>query len=181
MLSLMVFPCTRAGRTCPYNPRISNVETNTFRGYKLADRITKVLTPAQLEEIDVVMPIPETSNTSAPCCAARLGKSYCQGFVKNRYVFRTFIMNGQSLREKGVRRKLNAMEEQFDGKTVLLVDDSIGKTLCCFSTSGGASIKVKANVYVIEVRGTTSREIVNMAKEAGAKKVYFASAAPRIR
>ena len=125
-------------------------------GHKLGDRIIKVLTPAQLKEIDVVMPIPETSNTSAPCVAARLKKPYCQGFVKNRYVFRTFIMPGQKAREKGVRRKLNAMEEQFTGKNVLLVDDSI-------------------------VRGTTSREIVNMAKEAGALKVYFASAAPRIR
>ena len=113
----------------------NGTDTDPPRGYKLADRIIKVLTPAQLEEIDVVMPIPETSNTSAPCCAARLGKSYCQGFVKNRYVFRTFIMNGQSLREKGVRRKLNAMEEQFDGKTVLLVDDSIGKILHRFLTS----------------------------------------------
>lgn len=125
-------------------------------GEKLGERIRKVLTPQQLEEIDVVMPIPETSNTSAPCVAAQLKKPYCQGFIKNRYVFRTFIMPGQKAREKGVRRKLNAMEEQFIGKTVLLVDDSI-------------------------VRGTTSREIVNMAKEAGARKVYFASAAPRIR
>ena len=125
-------------------------------GHKLGDRVINVLTPAQLKEIDVVMPIPETSNTSAPCVAARLKKPYCQGFVKNRYVFRTFIMPRQNAREKGVRRKLNAMEEQFTGKNVLLVDDSI-------------------------VRGTTSREIVNMAKEAGALKVYFASAAPRIR
>ena len=125
-------------------------------GYKLGDRIIKMLTPEQLQEIDVVMPVPETSITSAPCCAERLGKPYCQGFVKNRYVFRTFIMPGQDLRENAVRRKLTAMEDQFDGKTVLLVDDSI-------------------------VRGTTSREIVNMAKEAGAKGVYFASASPRIR
>ncbi|KAL9131967.1 MAG: hypothetical protein Q9217_000247 [Psora testacea] len=125
-------------------------------GYKLAARIVKILTPAQLEDIDVVMPIPETSNTTAPCVATRLNKPYRQGFVKNRYVFRTFIMPGQKARQKGVRRKLNAMEEQFAGKNVLLVDDSI-------------------------VRGTTSREIVLMAIEAGAKKVYFASAAPRIR
>ena len=123
-------------------------------GRKLGDCIIDVLTPEQLKEIDVVMPIPETSITSAPCCAERIRKPYCQGFVKNRYVFRTFIMPQKRLREQGVRRKLNAMEEQFEGKTVLLVDDSI-------------------------VRGTTSREIINMAKEAGAKKVYFASAAPR--
>ena len=125
-------------------------------GAKLADRIKQVLSPEQLKEIDVVMPIPETSITIAPVCATQLGKPYGQGFVKNRYVFRTFIMPGQAAREQGVRRKLNAMEDQFEGRNVLLIDDSI-------------------------VRGTTSREIVMMAKEAGAKKVYFASAAPRIR
>lgn len=135
---------------------ISVHQSRENMGYKLGDRVKQLLTPEQLNEIDVVMPIPETSITSAPCVAFRLGKPYRQGFVKNRYVFRTFIMPGQKAREKGVRRKLNAMEEQFEGKNVLLVDDSI-------------------------VRGTTSREIVNMAKEAGARKVYFASAAPRIR
>jgi len=135
---------------------ISVHQSRENMGYKLADRISKILTPEQVKEIDVVMPIPETSNTSAPCVAARLNMPYRQGFVKNRYVFRTFIMPGQKAREKGVRRKLNAMDEQFVGKNVLLVDDSI-------------------------VRGTTSREIVIMAQEAGAKKVYFASAAPRIR
>ena len=93
-------------------------------GFKLANRIVQVLTAPQLEEIDVVMPIPETSNTIAPCVATRLNKPYRQGFCKNRYVFRTFIMPGQKARQKGVRRKLHAMEQQFAGKVVLLVDDS---------------------------------------------------------
>ena len=134
---------------------ISVQESRERMGYKLADTIQHRLGPAELADIDVVIPIPETSNTSAACVAERLKKPYCQGFVKNRYVFRTFIMPGQKAREKSVRRKLNPMKIKFQGKNVLLVDDSI-------------------------VRGTTSREIVNMAREAGARKVYFASCAPRI-
>lgn len=134
---------------------ISVSQSRENMGYKLATTISKVLTPQELREVNVVIPIPETSNTSAPCVAARLKKPFSQGFVKNRYVFRTFIMPGQKAREKGVRRKLNAMEEKFAGKNVLLIDDSI-------------------------VRGTTSREIVNMAREAGALRVYFASCAPPI-
>ncbi|MCJ1310310.1 amidophosphoribosyltransferase [Agyrium rufum] len=134
---------------------ISVQESRERMGYKLADTISKQLSPEELADIDVVIPIPETSNTSASCVAERLKKPYCQGFVKNRYVFRTFIMPGQKAREKSVRRKLNPMKIKFENQNVLLVDDSI-------------------------VRGTTSREIVNMAHEAGAKKVYFASCAPRI-
>ncbi|MCJ1476039.1 amidophosphoribosyltransferase [Lambiella insularis] len=134
---------------------ISVQESRERMGYRLADTIRSRLGHAELADIDVVIPIPETSNTSAACVAERLKKPYCQGFVKNRYVFRTFIMPGQKAREKSVRRKLNPMKVKFDGKNVLLVDDSI-------------------------VRGTTSREIVNMAREAGARKVYFASCAPRI-
>ena len=134
---------------------ISVQESREHMGYKLADTIIRSLNPSELADIDVVIPIPETANASASCVAERLKKPYCQGFVKNRYVFRTFIMPGQKTREKSVRRKLNPMKIKFEGKNVLLVDDSI-------------------------VRGTTSREIVNMAREAGAKKVYFASCAPRI-
>ena len=124
-------------------------------GTKLASTIRSTLTPEELSSLDVVIPIPETATTAAQKVSKSLKKPFAQGFVKNRYVFRTFIMPGQRLREKGVRRKLNAMEEQFAGKNVLLVDDSI-------------------------VRGTTSREIVSMAREAGARKVFVASCAPPI-
>lgn len=107
-------------------------------------------------DIDVVIPIPETSNDIALQIAMDLGVQYRQGFVKNRYIARTFIMPGQQQRKKSVRRKLNAIGAEFKGKNVLLVDDSI-------------------------VRGTTSSQIIEMARDAGAKNVYFASAAPEIR
>lgn len=107
-------------------------------------------------DIDVVIPIPETSNDAALQIATVLGLPYRQGYVKNRYIGRTFIMPGQEARKKSVKRKLNAIRQEFKGKNVLLVDDSI-------------------------VRGTTSQQIIDMAREAGAKKVYFASAAPEIR
>ena len=107
-------------------------------------------------DIDVVIPIPETSNDIALRIARELGVPYRQGYVKNRYVGRTFIMPGQEQRKNSVRRKLNTISSEFRGKNVLLVDDSI-------------------------VRGTTSEQIVEMARHAGAKKVYFASAAPEIR
>jgi amidophosphoribosyltransferase len=122
-------------------------------GEKLADKILRVRPD---HDIDVVIPIPDTSRTAAMQVALRLGVKYREGFIKNRYIGRTFIMPEQSARKASVRRKLNAIGLEFAGKNVLLVDDSI-------------------------VRGTTSQQIIDMAREAGAKKVYFASAAPPVR
>jgi amidophosphoribosyltransferase len=122
-------------------------------GERLADRVAAEMRHG---EIDVVMPIPDTSRPSAMQLAMKLGLDYREGFIKNRYVGRTFIMPGQSVRAKSVRQKLNAMSVEFKGKNVLLVDDSI-------------------------VRGTTSYEIVQMARDSGANRVYFASAAPPVR
>ncbi len=107
-------------------------------------------------DIDVVIPIPDTSRTAALSFANELGLRYSEGFIKNRYIGRTFIMPGQKIRKKSVRQKLNAIDVEFRGKNVLLIDDSI-------------------------VRGTTSQQIVQMARDAGAAKVYFASAAPPVR
>ena len=122
-------------------------------GETLAQRLISTMPPS---DIDVVIPIPESSRPSAMQLAHRIGKPYREGFVKNRYVGRTFIMPGQGVRKKSVRQKLNAIGMEFKGRNVLLVDDSI-------------------------VRGTTSKEIVQMAREAGARKVYMASAAPPVR
>ncbi|MHB8746598.1 MAG: amidophosphoribosyltransferase [Gammaproteobacteria bacterium] len=122
-------------------------------GEKLAAKIERTWAD---HDIDVVIPIPDTSRTSALQLANTLGVLYREGFIKNRYIGRTFIMPGQKQRKKSVRQKLNAIDLEFRGKNVLLVDDSI-------------------------VRGTTSQQIIQMARDAGAAKVYFASAAPPVR
>ncbi|MFL9925666.1 amidophosphoribosyltransferase [Herbaspirillum lusitanum] len=127
--------------------------TRLKMGEFLAEKIVRQF-PAG--DIDVVMPIPDSSRPAAMELALKLGIEYREGFIKNRYIGRTFIMPGQALRKKSVRQKLNAIASEFKGKTVLLVDDSI-------------------------VRGTTSREIVQMARESGAKRVIFASAAPPVK
>lgn len=132
---------------------ISVYEARLRMGERLAETIARHLSPA---EIDVVMPIPDSSRPAAMQVARGLGIEYREGFYKNRYVGRTFIMPGQSVRKSSVRQKLNAMSSEFTGKSVLLIDDSI-------------------------VRGTTSRQIVQMARDAGARSVYFASAAPPVR
>jgi len=132
---------------------VSVYESRLRMGEKLADTIAKHV---PLDEIDVVMPIPDSSRPSAMEVARKLGKEYREGFYKNRYVGRTFIMPGQAVRKKSVRQKLNAMSAEFKGKNVLLIDDSI-------------------------VRGTTSKQIIQMARDAGATSVIFASAAPPVR
>jgi amidophosphoribosyltransferase len=135
---------------------IDNISVHRARmrmGERLAE---KILRERADHHIDVVIPIPDTSRTSAMQVAQRLDVKYREGFVKNRYVGRTFIMPGQEQRSKSVRSKLNAIDLEFRNKNVLLVDDSI-------------------------VRGTTSAQIIDLAREAGAKKVYFASAAPPVK
>ena len=132
---------------------ISVYKARMRMGSKLAELIKKNNPD---HDIDVVIPIPDSSTTAALQLAVDLNVPYREGFVKNRYIGRTFIMPYQEERRKSVRRKLNILDLEFEGKNVLLVDDSI-------------------------VRGTTSRKIIEMAKEAGAKKVYFASAAPAIK
>ncbi len=133
--------------------KISVYKARLRMGETLAQKV-KRLQPDH--DIDVVIPIPDTSRTSAMQMAYELGVKFREGFIKNRYIGRTFIMPGQSQRKKSVKQKLNPIELEFKGKNVMLVDDSI-------------------------VRGTTCSEIVQMARDAGAKKVYFASAAPEVR
>lgn len=130
---------------------IHQVRTNM--GESLA---RKILLERPNHNIDVIIPIPDTSRNAAQALARILNIPYSEGFVKNRYIGRTFIMSGQTMRKSSVRLKLNAIKAEFIGKTILLVDDSI-------------------------VRGTTSKEIIQMARDSGAKNVYFASAAPEVR
>ncbi len=135
---------------------IDNISVHKARsrmGRKLA---AKIRHEWQDHDIDVVIPIPDTSRTAALQLAQALGVNYAEGFIKNRYIGRTFIMPGQQIRKKSVRQKLNAIDLEFRRKNVLLVDDSI-------------------------VRGTTSQQIIQMARDAGAHRVYFASASPPVR
>jgi amidophosphoribosyltransferase len=132
---------------------ISVYKARMRMGKKLAKKIQK---DWPHHDIDVVIPIPDTSRTAALQIAHELGVKFREGFMKNRYIGRTFIMPGQKMRKKSVKQKLNAISLEFSGKNVLLVDDSV-------------------------VRGTTSEQIIQMARDAGAKKVYFASAAPPVR
>ncbi|WP_369178931.1 amidophosphoribosyltransferase [Candidatus Thiodubiliella endoseptemdiera] len=131
---------------------ISVYKSRLRMGEKLAEKIQNEWS----ETIDVVIPIPDTSRVAALQLAQKLGVKYSEGLIKNRYIARTFIMPGQKQRKKSVRQKLSAIELEFKGRNVLLVDDSI-------------------------VRGTTSQQIVQMARDAGAKNVFFASAAPAVR
>jgi len=132
---------------------ISVYQARLNQGERLASRILEEMPE---HDIDVVIPVPDSGRYAALQLARTLGIEYREGFVKNRYIGRTFIMPGQAVRMKSVRRKLNTIEKEFSGKNVILVDDSI-------------------------VRGNTSAQIIEMARECGAKKVYFASAAPPVR
>ena len=136
--------------------KINVYKSRLSMGKKLAIKIKKELSTKELNDIDVVIPIPATSRTSALPLSIELDKKLREGFVKNRYIGRTFIMPGQKIRKKSVKQKLNTIDLEFNGKNVLLIDDSI-------------------------VRGNTSKQIIQMARDAGAKKVYFASASPPIK
>ncbi|USD66034.1 amidophosphoribosyltransferase [Vibrio sp. SCSIO 43136] len=148
-----IFEYVYFARPDSFIDKISVYSARVEMGKKLGERIKRDFDDL---DIDVVIPIPETSCDIALEIAHIIGKPYRQGFVKNRYVGRTFIMPGQQQRKKSVRRKLNAIRSEFKGKNVLLVDDSI-------------------------VRGTTSEQIIEMARDSGAKNVYMVSAAPEIR
>jgi amidophosphoribosyltransferase len=153
VLSPCIFEYVYLARPDSVIDNISVYQTRLHMGESLAEKIHREWAH---HDIDVVIPIPDTSRPSALQLANALNLTYREGFIKNRYIGRTFIMPGQALRKKSVRQKLNPIGMEFKGKNVLLVDDSI-------------------------VRGTTSQRIVQMAREAGANKVFFASAAPPVR
>jgi phosphoribosylformylglycinamidine cyclo-ligase len=153
-LTPCIFEYVYFARPDSYIDGVCVYESRIAMGASLARKIQRVC--REWKDIDVVIPIPDTSRTSAIETATVLGRPYREGFQKNRYIARTFIMPGQDARKKTIRLKLNTVISEFKGKNVLLVDDSI-------------------------VRGTTSKEIITMAREAGAKKVFFASAAPPVR
>ncbi len=153
VLTPCVFEYVYFARPDSFMDGVSVYDARLHMGEYLANNVARSL---RLGDVDVVMPIPDSARPAAMQLAFKLDLSYREGFIKNRYVGRTFIMPGQAVRKKSVRQKLSAIDMEFCGKNVLLVDDSI-------------------------VRGTTSREIVEMARAAGANKVYFASAAPAVR
>ncbi len=153
MASPCIFEYVYLARPDSIIDNISVYKARLRMGEKLAEKICRIRPD---HDIEVVIPIPDTSRTSALQLANNLGVKYREGFIKNRYIGRTFIMPGQQERKKSVRQKLNAIDLEFKGKNVLLVDDSI-------------------------VRGTTSKQIIQMARDAGARSVYFASAAPPVR
>ena len=153
VLSPCIFEFVYLARPDSIIDNVSVYKARLRMGEKLANKILRVRPD---HDIDVVIPIPDTSRTSALQLANTLGLKYREGFIKNRYIGRTFIMPGQQQRKKSVRQKLNVIDLEFRGKNVMLVDDSI-------------------------VRGTTSSQIIEMARDAGANKVYFASAAPPVR
>lgn len=153
ILASCLFEFVYLARPDSFIDGVSVYDARVKMGAKLAERF-RALMPQ--ERVDVVVPVPDSSRPAAMEMAQRLGVAYREGFVKNRYIGRTFIMPGQAVRKKSVRQKLNVIEQEFAGKNVLIVDDSI-------------------------VRGTTSREIVQMARDAGAKRVILASAAPPVR
>lgn len=152
-LSPCIFEYVYLARSDSIMDGVSVYKARLRMGEKLAEKIRRERPD---HDIDVIIPIPDTSRTSALELANHLGVKFREGFVKNRYIGRTFIMPGQAARKKSVRQKLNAIDLEFRGKNVMLVDDSI-------------------------VRGTTCKQIIQMARDAGAKNVYFCSAAPEVR
>ena len=154
--SLCIFEYVYLARPDSVIDKINVYQSRLEMGKKLASKIKNELTMDELNSIDVVIPIPDTSKTSALPLSIELNKKLREGFIKNRYIGRTFIMPGQKVRKKSVKQKLNTIDLEFKDRVVLLIDDSI-------------------------VRGNTSKQIIQMARDSGAKKVYFASASPPIR